>query len=299
MPNDVFFQSAGLSIAAHLYNPTTPNGRSIIVGHPGTSIKEQSPAIYARKLSDQGFRVLTFDAAHQGASEGLPRGLENPAQRVEDFKAAVSFLSAQLNVDSDKIGVLGICASGGYVIPAAAGDRRIRSVATVVAVDVGLQLRVGPDGKQDPAVINALLEGAASGRKAAAEGAEVGSFPVFPANEEQARAGGLHVFEGYDYYCTPRANHPRSAKSLTWDSVDRMATFDAFRFIDMISPRPLLMVTSEMAVTAWMTQQAFERANEPKRMYTVPGATHVEMYDREDAIDDAVTQLRIFFNETL
>lgn len=169
----------------------------------------------------------------------------------------------------------------------------------MVAVDVGLQLRVGADGKQDPAVVNALLDGAAAGRSAAAEGAEVSSFPVFPANEEQARAGGLHVFEGYDYYCTPRANHPRSAKSLTWDSVDRMATFDAFRFIDMISPRPLLMVTSEKAVTAWMTREAFERANEPKRIYTVSGATHVEMYDREDAIDDAVVQLSEFFNDTL
>ena len=199
MPNDISFRSAGLKIAAHMYTPTIPNGRTIIVGHPGTSIKEQSPALYAAKLSEKGFRVLTFDAAYQGDSEGMPRGLENPAQRIEDFKAAVTFLGTQPDVDAEKIGVLGICASGGYVIPAAAGDRRIRSVATVVAVDVGQQLRVGADGKQDPAVVNALLDGAAAGRKAALEGAEVSSFPVFPANEEQARAGGLHVFEGYDY----------------------------------------------------------------------------------------------------
>lgn len=295
MRTDVAFTSAGLKIAAHLYTPDQPNGRTLVVGHPGTSIKEQSPALYARKLCDHGFTVLTFDAAHQGESEGLPRGLENPAQRIEDFKAAVSFLSARSGIDPTKIGVVGICASGGYVIPAVAGDRRVRAVATVAAVDVGLQIRVGPDGQQDPAVLNALLEGAAEARTRAARGEEAGGLPVFPASEEEARAGGLHVFEGWDYYCTDRCNHPRSAKTLTWDSVDRMATFDAFRFIEMISPRPLLMITAEKAVTAWMTQEALGRAAEPKALHIVKGATHVELYDREDAVDDAVAVLSRFF----
>ncbi|PXA88848.1 hypothetical protein DMC25_01780 [Caulobacter sp. D4A] len=299
MPTEVSFPSAGLKVAAHLYTPAIPNGRTVIVGHPGTSTKEQSPALYARKLRDAGFTVLTFDAAYQGESEGLPRGLENPAQRIEDFKAAVSFLSVQPGVDPARIGVLGICASGGYVIPAVAGDRRVRAVATVAAVDVGLQIRVGPDGKQDPAVLNALLDGAAQARTRAALGEEVGGLPVFPANEEEARAGGQHVFEGWDYYCTDRGFHPRSAKTLTWDSLDRMATFDAFRFIDMIAPRPLLMITAEQAVTAWMSREAVARAAEPKALYTVKGATHVELYDREDAVNDAVEQLSGFFAASL
>jgi dienelactone hydrolase len=182
--------------------------------------------------------VLTFDAAFQGESEGLPRGREDPAQRIEDIKAAVSFLSTLPGIAAERIGVLGICASGGYAIAAAAGDRRIRAVASVAAVDVGLQMRVGADGQQDPAVLDALLEGAAQARSRAARGEAMGALPVFPANEEEARAGGQHVFEGWDYYCTPRAQHPRSARALSWDSLDRMATFDAFRFIDMIAPRP-------------------------------------------------------------
>lgn len=299
MRTDVFFHSAGFKIAGHLYTPSEPNGLTLVIGHPGTSIKEQSPALYAGKLCEIGFAVLAFDAAYQGESEGLPRNFENPAQRIEDFKAAVSFLSVRPGIDPAKIGIVGICASGGYVIPAAAGDRRIRAVATIAAVDVGQQIRVGADGTQDPAVINALLEGAAAARTRAAKGKDGGNFPIFPASEAEARAGGLHVFEGWDYYCTDRCSHPRSAKALTWDSVDRMATFDAFRFIHMIAPRPLLMITAEKAVTAWMTHDALAHAAEPKALHTVKGATHVELYDREDAVNEVVAKLARFFVASL
>lgn len=299
MRTDTHFRSASLTIAAHLYVPDQPNDRTLVVGHPGTAVKEQSPALYAQKLCDQGFRVLTFDAAFQGESEGLPRDLENPAQRIEDIKAAVSYLSVQPEIDPTRIGAAGICASGGYVVAAAAGDRRIRAVATIAAVDVGLQIRVGPDGRQDPAVVGALLEAAAQARTDAARGAPIARLPIFPAGEADARAGGPHVFEGWSYYCTGRGGHPRSAKALTWDSIDRMATFDAFRFIDMIAPRPLLMVTAEQAITAWMTRDAFARAGEPKTLHTVADATHVELYDRPDAVDDAVAALTTFFMASL
>ncbi len=288
-----------MNLAACLYLPERPNGRTLIIGHPGSSVKEQSPALYADKLCENGFRVLTFDAAHQGASEGLPRGLENPAQRVEDFKAAISWLQTLPEVDAARIGGLGICVSGGYIVQAAAGDPRMAAVATVAAVDVGQQIRVGADGRQDPALLNALLGGAAQARSRAAATGEIEAFPIFPADEASARAGDLHLFEGWEYYCTPRANHPRAAKALTLDSIDRMATFDAFRFIDLIAPRPLLMITAEQAVTAWMTRDAFARAGEPKRLHVIEGATHVELYDREDAVNAAVHQLADFFTDAL
>ncbi|MFC0104361.1 alpha/beta hydrolase [Sphingopyxis terrae] len=299
MKQDVSFLSAGLNLAACLYTPKRPNGRTIIVGHPGSSVKEQSPALYAGKLCERGFRVLTFDAAHQGASEGLPRGLENPAKRVEDFKAAVSWLQTCPEVDPARIGGLGICASGGYIIQAAAGDTRISAVATVAAVDVGRQVRVGANGAQDPALLQALLDGAAQARSEAAVTGKIEGFPIFPADEASARAGDLHLFEGWEYYCTPRGAHPRAAKALTWDSIDRMATFDAFRFIAMIAPRPLLMITADKAVTAWMTHDAYERAQQPKSLHIIEGATHVGLYDREDAVNDAVGRLSDFYTDVL
>src|SRR5262249_35202971 len=159
--------------------------------------------------------------------EGEPRGLEDPAHRVEDIKAAVSFLSARDDVDPDRIGALGICASGGYVIAAAATDHRIKATATVSAVDIGRYFRTGADGKQDPAVIERMLDAAAKARTAEARGEGVGVFHLFP-TEEQARTGGGHLLEGWEYYCSPRGHHPRSAKFHTWNSVDRIAQFDAF-----------------------------------------------------------------------
>jgi uncharacterized protein len=298
MKTNVTFDSAGLKIAGHLYTPDYKVGGprpAIVVGHPGSGVKEQAAGLYAKRLAEQGFVTLAFDAAYQGESEGEPRGLEDPAHRIEDIKAAISFLSVHDNVDPHRIGVLGICASGGYAIPAAATDHRIKAVATVSAVDISRQLRKGGDGNQDPAVIQGMLDAAAAARTAEARGEGIGVFSIFPSAEDQARASGQHVFEGWEYYCTDRAQHSRSAKFFTWTSVDRIAFFDAFKFIDLIAPRPLLMVVGSEAVTSWMTTEAFASAEEPKELFWVSGATHVALYDKDEYVSPAVSKLADFF----
>ncbi|MFI9387229.1 alpha/beta hydrolase [Kutzneria sp. NPDC052558] len=297
MRTTVDFDSAGLTIAGHLYTPDRPTpGPAIVVGHPAGGVKEQAAGRYASRLAERGFVALAFDAAHQGESAGLPRGLENPAQRIEDVKAAVSFLTSRDEVDPDRIGALGICASGGYVV-AAATDQRIKAVATVSAADIGRQFRQGAQDDQDPAVLTGLLAAAAAARTAEAHGAAPATFPIFPPDERTARAGGQHVFDGWEYYCTDRAWHPRSAKEFTLSSVDRIAAFDPFRFIDAIAPRPLLMVVGAEAVTKHMTTEAFDRAGQPKRLQWIDGASHVDLYDRH--VDRAVAPIADFFGESL
>jgi fermentation-respiration switch protein FrsA (DUF1100 family) len=302
MRTNVNFISGGLKIAGQLY---LPDGEydgvrpAIVVGHPGTGVKEQAAGLYARRLADQGFVTLAYDAAYQGESEGLPRGLEDPAQRVEDLKAAVSYLTTRAEVDAARIGVLGVCASGGYGLVATATDPRIKALATVSAVDIARQFRAGADGTQDPAVFESLLAAAAAARTAEARGADVQTFSLFPDTEDTARAGGQHVYEGWEYYCTPRCMHERSTKFLPWISVDRIATFDAFHAVQLIAPRPLLMIAGRNAVTAWMSVDAFQKARGPKEFTWVDNATHVDLYDRDEYVGPAVIKLTTFFTDAL
>lgn len=299
----VTFDSAGIAIAGHLYTPDTevPGPRpALVVGHPGTGVKEQAAGLYARRLAEQGFVTLAFDAAFQGESGGLPRGLEDPAHRVEDLKAAVSYLTTLGEVDPDRIGLLGICASGGYTLTAAGTDHRVKAVATVSGVDIARQFRLGADGTQDPAVFQGMLDAAAQARSAAARGEDPGAMPIFPETADQARAlGGTHGVDGFDYYCTPRGAHERSAKSFAWESVDKLAFFDAFFAVPLIGDRPLLQIVGSRAVTSWMAVEVHQRATAPKELHWIEGAGHVDLYDRKEYVDPAVAKLTDFYSAAL
>jgi fermentation-respiration switch protein FrsA (DUF1100 family) len=300
---DVTFDSAGITLAGDLYTPGGPADGprpGIVVGHPGSGVKEQAAGLYARRLAGQGFVTLAFDAAYQGESGGEPRGLEDPAHRVEDLKAAVSYLTTRPEVDADRIGVLGICASGGYVLPATGSDHRIKAVATVSAVDIARQFRLGADGTQDPAVFQGMLDAAANARTVAAHGEKPPVLTLFPETIEQARAlGGGHGAEGFEYYRTPRAQHPRSQRFLDWTSIDKMAIFDAFALVPLIGQRPLLMIAGTRAVTSWMSVEAFQKAVGPKELHWIDGASHVDLYDKEQYVGPATEKLAGFFTENL
>jgi uncharacterized protein len=291
MKYDVTFDSAGIPLAAHLYVPegTAQRKPAIVVGHPGSGVKEQAAGLYASKLAEHGFVTLAFDAAYQGESQGLPRGLEDPAHRIEDIKAAVSYVAIREEVDADRIGVLGICASGGYALNAAASDHRIKALATVSGADIVRQFRFGADGDQDPAVFQAMLDAAAQARS----GTGPQTFQLFPDNAEEARRlGGQHAVDGFDYYRTERGEHPRSMTHMAWESVDHMAIFDLYAAVPLIT-QPLLMIVGRNAVTSWMSVEAFQRATGPKWMHWIEGAGHVDLYDKYAG--EAVEQLAAFY----
>ena len=196
------------------------------------------------------------------------------------------------------IGALGICASGGYALTATATDHRIKAVATVSAVDIARQFRYGAGGAQDPAVFQGMLDHVAAVRTAEARGEGVQTFQLFPSTAEEARARGQHVLEGFEYYCTPRAQHPRSAKFLTWTSIDRMAFFDAFRFVSLIRC-PLLMNVGRETVTAWMSVEAFQNAQGLKELHWIDGASHNDLYDKEQYVTPAIVKLTEFYAANL
>ncbi|KAK0513866.1 hypothetical protein JMJ35_003588 [Cladonia borealis] len=281
-PESVSFLSRNIKIAAHLYQPS-PNssnrsGAAVIIGHPWTSTKKQSPANYARVLSQAGFICLTYDAAHQGESEGEPRSLEDPAQRVEDIKSAVTYLtSLKGNVNPDKIGVLGICASGGYAPYAAQTDLRIKACATSAAVCVGTMARLGFDkDSSNMDVLKAQLEAAAKDRNSDVNPDEkVPLVHMLPESLEDAPADLPESFRDLaSYYRTSRAKHPRAPNT----------------------PRPLLMITGTNAATKWYSEDGVEKAKEPKELFVVEGLTHADLYDH---VDEAGSKLVEFFGKSL
>ena len=297
MRTNVTFPSAGLNLAGHLYTPDDAEGPwpAIVVSHPMSGVKEQAAGLYAEQLARAGYLTLAFDAAYQGESEGTPHLLEDPAHRSEDIKAAVTFLSLRDDVDPDRIGALGICASGGYLAPAAATDHRIKAVATVSAVDTGDVFRHGVGRTQDPAILQAMLDAAGDARIEEARGGAPRLAQIHPDTEEQARALGQHTYDGWEYYRTPRGSHPRSGNFFVLRSIDLIAQFTAFETIELIAPRPLLMIVGTEAATAYLSQEAIEKAREPKELYWIEGATHVDLYDKQEYVPTAVAKLTDFF----
>jgi fermentation-respiration switch protein FrsA (DUF1100 family) len=302
-PTEVSFVSRSYKLAAHFYPPVSASpdraGAAIIICHPWTSIKEQSPANYARVLSQAGFSCLAYDAAYQGESEGLPRALEDPGQRVEDIKAAVTYLVSRKDVDSDKIGVVGICASGGYAPYAAQTDLRIKAVATSAAVCVGTMARRGLD--KDSSNMDNLqvqLQLAAKDRNSDVGGEEVDIIHMLPDKFDAALPDQMpESFRDLaSYYRTSRANHPRATNTCLPRSWDLMANFDAFAWNRMISPRPLLAITGTKAATKWYSEDSVASAQEPKELFVVDGATHADLYDK---VDVAGAKLVEFFGKYL
>ncbi|CAI0651727.1 unnamed protein product [Colletotrichum noveboracense] len=256
----VIYDSRGLKIFANLFFPpaSAPDRKNaaIVVGHQGTGVKEQASGLYATSLASEGFITLAFDAAYQGESEGLPRGLEDPAQRVEDIKSAVTYLSTLGNdvVDPSRIG----CA-----------------VAGVSTMCFGTLTR---EGMKDPATgqIDAVklsqgLEQAAQARVDEMEGkASVthNILDVFSHPREDIRA----------YYNDPRWSNPRCTNEMVTRSMELLVTFDSFQYIEWISPRPLLLVAGNEAMAFPYSQQISQRAKEPKELFVIDGAGHVQLY---------------------
>ena len=305
-PHRVEFDSNGISLVGNLFLPdsvdlTTTNASlpAVVVGHPWTGVKEQTAGLYAESLAEYGFVTLAFDAAYQGESGGLPRYLEDPHQRTEDVKNAVSYLTTLSGlVDPERIAGLGICASGGYVSYAAQTDKRIKALATVSAFDVG-QYHREPfgGGEVNLTALNDLFATASERRthETATGSVElVFSAPMTP--EELSPDLPLMFREAYDYYRTSRGMHPRAPNVYIARSQELMATYDSFDNMRLVSPRPVLIMYGSRADTGYFSRRAYANALEPKEEFVVPNATHFDLYDNTTA---TLPRLVTFLNESI
>lgn len=294
-----------MKVAGNLILPKNLNRNvkapAIIVGHPMGAVKEQSSMLYAQKLAEQGFVTLAIDLPFWGESEGEPRNLVAPELYSEAFSAAVDYLGTQDFIDRDRIGVLGICGSGGFAINAAKIDPRLKAIATVSMYDMGAVTRNGLKHSQSLAQRKALLEKAAEQRYAecsTGKGQFLNYLPAQPSADTDPVTR-----EFWDFYRTPRGIHIPEGRTLELTqnrmltSEVRFMNFYPFNDIETISPRPLLFIAGENAHSIEFSEDAYERAAEPKELYIVPGAGHVDLYDRMDYIP--FDKLNAFFKANL
>ena len=253
---------------------------AIVVGHPFGGVKEQTSGLHAQKMAELGYITLAFDATHYGESGGYPRYIETPEARVEDFSAAVDFLSNHQNVNADAIGVIGICGGGGYSVSAAQIDHRIKALATISMYDMGRARRQGlGDVITYEQRMQTLTEiGEQRTREFRGEPRrDIAAIPtVLPEDATE------NTREFFDYYRTPRGGHTNSTTSYSFTSLAPMMNHFPFVQIETISPRPLLFIVGERAVSAYFSEDAYSKAAEPKELFVVPGASHVDLYDRPE-----------------
>lgn len=296
-----FKNRIGIDLAGDLYLPKnidrSKKYKAIVVGPPFGSVKEQTSGLHAQKLAELGYVALAFDPSFRGESSGTPRQIDVPEIRVEDFSAAVDFLSNHPLVDKDRIGMLGICASGSYSISAAQIDPRIKALATVSMFDIGRAIREGLGGTISNDRRREILKeiGEQRTREFAGEPMRyINSIPTKLTGQE-----GEILREFYEYYRTPRGEHPRATNKYSFTSQAPLINFFPFAQIETISPRPLLFIVGERAESNYFSEDAYARAAQPKELFAVPGASHVDLYDIPKYMSVSLKKLDAFFSKNL
>lgn len=271
---------------------------TLVVGHPFGGVKEQTSGLYARRLAELGYITLAFDASYYGESGGYPRRIESPEVRVEDFSAAVDFLANHPAVDADRIGVIGICGGGCYSVSAAQIDHRIKAVATISMYDMGRARRRGVGDSMTYEQRMATLDAVGAQRTAEYGGAARRDIRALP--EKVDASTPQYALDFLDYYDNPaRGKHPNSTAYYSYTSLAPMMNFFPFVQIETISPRPLLFIVGEHAVSAYFSEDAYAKAAEPKELFVVEGATHVDLYDRPEYLAITLPKLDSYFKQYL
>jgi len=289
----------GMTLAADVYQPKDASGKcaALAVSGPFGAMKEQASGLYAQTMAERGFITLAFDPSYTGESSGEPRNVASPDISIEDFSAAVDWLGLQTNVERERIGIIGICGWGGMALSAAAVDKRIKAVVASTMYDMTRVMSKGYNDSVSLAQRTQVLEQLSRQRW---KDAEIGTPAYQPPYNELKGGEAQFLVEYADYYRTPRGYHPRSINSgNAWTMTTPLAFMNLpiLTYIQEIAPRPILLIHGENAHSRYFSETAFAAAAQPKELWMVPGAVHVDLYDRMDKIP--FDRLTAFFRQHL
>lgn len=293
----------GIKIAANVYTPANydPSQKypTIVIAHPNGGIKEQVAGLYAQHLAELGYISITADAAYQGASGGEPRNTDKPANRIEDIHGMADYIAQYPGVDTNRIGLLGICGGGGYSLAAAETDKRFKSIATLSMFNSGIVRRDGFMQSQLD-TIQQRLQQASDARAQEASGGDIIYAADAQLTDEQIANLPFDLYrEGFIYYGKTHA-HPNSSFRYPMSNLIDLMQFDATDRMDLLN-QPLLMMAGSQADTLYMTQDAYKKATNTasKELFLIDGATHIQTYWKPEFVNSAVDKLKSFFAKTL
>lgn len=277
---------------------------TMISVHPFGSCKEQtSSAVYGKALAELGYVVIAFDASFQGESGGFPRYVEDPSQRVEDISRVIDYAVTLPYVDENRIGGLGICGGGGYIINSALTEKRLKAVVGITPVNVGRLFREG-FSMYDPI---ANLEAMAAQRTAEARGSELQINDLLPPSVEFAKENGLterDVFEATEYYKTPRGQTEGGATRMLFSHAQKTLSWDAFAFAETLLTQPVMAVVGQKvgAFGAYRDgQEIYGRSVQSKdrQLVNLENWSHYELYDHPEAVNMAMDKVSAFLETHL
>jgi len=301
-----FVNRYGITLAADMYTPKNATGKlpAIAVSGPFGAVKEQSSGLYAQEMAERGFLAIAFDPSFTGESGGQPRRIASPDINTEDFMAAVDFLSSQDNVDPEKIGIIGICGWAGMAINAAALDTRIKATVTATMYNMS---RVNANGYFDSsdneeARYKMKSDLNAQRTKEYKQGYyEQGGGVIDPLPDDAPQ----FVKDYYAYYKMPRGYHKRSGNSTDgWTKTGCMSFVNQPILCYSKEVRSaVLMIHGEKAHSRYFSEDAYRdmtsytKYRDNKELMIIPGANHVDLYDRKDVIP--FDKIESFFKNSL
>ena len=296
-----FTNRYGITLAADMYVPKNAIDKlpAIAVCGPFGAVKEQAAGLYAQTMAERGFLTIAFDPSYTGESSGTPRYVVSPDINTEDFSAAVDFLATNDKVDSERLGIIGICGWGGLAINAAAADPRIKATVASTMYDMS---RVNANGYFDandsPEARNALRKTLAAQRT---EDFRNGTPKPGGGVPEELPADAPQFFKDYHaYYKTSRGYHSRSLNSNQGRNATEAIPFINFPLMSRADEieNAVLVIHGEKAHSRYFGEDAFKKlTGDNKELMIIPGASHTDLYDKISVIP--FDKMVVFFQNNL
>lgn len=316
--NVTFKNRFGIIVSGHLYRPKnidkSQKYAALVLSGPFGAVKEQSSGLYAHEMAKRGFIALAFDPSFTGESGGEVRNVASPDIFTEDFSAAVDYLGLQSYVDRNKIGVLAICGLSGMAITAAASDTRIKAVATASMYDMSRSISKSYMDSYNNEQRHKVVDYLSQQRWIDAEkGTYTLGYHEVPFDENGNIIKGTKLIpdalpenpnpvlaDFHSYYKTKRGYHPRSINSNSaWTATTPISFFNfpMHANIELLSPRPIMLIAGEKAHSRYYSEDVYKIASEPKELVIVPNATHCDLYDKVNMTP--FDKLEVFFKNNL